>query len=126
MQKLLFVLMGIGVNFALQYYAHHFGKLPASSSLFLSTVWQTLKYVWSFALVNVFFTYGFQIGPDAFKSFLIAIILWTATAPIATVLLNTLVLKESLNWLTSFGLILIFLGSIAVIANQELLKLLQK
>lgn len=134
MQKLLFVLIAIAANFAIQWYAHTAGKLSDSGSLLgwhynsalVSATLQTLKYIWLFVLVNVAFTYAFKIGETSFNSFLVTMIIWVAAAPIATLLYNALILKEPVNWLHGVGILLVFIGSVSIAANQEILDLIKK
>lgn len=134
MQKLLFICLAMAVNFAIQWYAHGAGKIPTTGALlnwhydsaFVGSAIQTLKYAWFFILANMFFTYAFKIGESSFDTFLIAMIIWIASAPLATLLYNTIVLKNSVNWLHLTGIVLVVLGSICVAANQELLDVIKK
>jgi drug/metabolite transporter (DMT)-like permease len=134
MQKLLFVLIAVSVNFAMQWYAHGAGKLPDAgvllgwhyNSAIISSTIQTLKYIWFFVLANVAFTYAFKIGETSFDTFLITMILWIASAPVAALLYNIFVLKQPLNWLYGVGILLVFAGSVCVAANQEVLDLIKK
>jgi len=134
MQKLLFILIAVVVNFAVQYYVHSAGKISDSGSILgwhynsalIAATIQTLKYVWFFILVNIAFTYAFKIGESSFSSFLVTMVIWIAAAPVATLLYNVLILKEPLNWLHGVGILLVFMGSISIAANQQLIDLIKK
>lgn len=134
MQKLLFIVLAILVNFSVQWYAHHAGKLSDAGSLFgwhynstfLSSLLLTIKYVWFFILANALYTYAFKIGETHFETFIVAMILWIAAAPVATLLYNSFILKQPINWLHFVGILLVLTGSICVAANQEILKWMDK
>ena len=93
-------------------------------STFVSLLIVQIKFVWVLILINLIFGLGFQWGTEGYKNFMIVISLWIAAGPIAAVLFNTVVVKESIDLPMIVGIVLIAAGAILVVTHEDISKLL--
>jgi len=131
-QKLLVLSAFLTAQFIIAWYGYFMGKLSPEgqilgisySSPLTGIFLIQIKFIWVIILINVLFGLGFQWGNEAFKNFLIIIVIWIASAPIAAVIFNAIFLKAKIDLPIIFGIILITGGSILVVAHKEVAKLL--
>lgn len=131
MQKILFLVIGITAQLLFAWFSHKSGKLSDSGSVFgyhydsklISSTLITLKYFWLLLIGNMLFSYGAKTGIESFGSYMAFMLIWIALAPISTLIFNSFVNKESINYLHIIGIILIFCGSVIISANKEIFKL---
>ena len=68
----------------------------------------------------------FKLGMPAFKgNFLTLAVLWIGMGPIVALLFSTLILKEKVTVFGVVGLLLILVGGVMVVAQNEISKLLK-
>lgn len=88
-------------------------------STFTGLLLVQLQFIWIPIVINVLYGLGFQWGNNEFKSFLIIISLWIASAPIAALIFNAIFIKTKIDLPIILGIILITTGSILVVAHKE-------
>lgn len=131
--KILVPFLFVGAQFLITWYGNFTGKLPAKgtylgiayNSSFLRAIFTQFEYLWVLIIINILFTFGFKLGFGSYQNFLVLIFLWIASGPVAALLFNTLVAKESLNYILAIGVVLIFLGSFFVVGSKEILEFLK-
>lgn len=106
MQKLLVPLLAVIANLIFVW----FGKKGADAE----PVFHTVKYFWLLLIANIIFAYTAKIGVASFESFFTFNLVWIASAPVAALIFNWFVGKESVSLINLFGVVLIFAGSILV------------
>jgi len=123
----------LAAQLLITWYGHFMGK-AATKGIFLGMQYDStivsllivqLKFLWVPILINMLFGIGFQWGNDAYRNFLIVISLWIAMGPIAAVLYNTAIVKETLDWPIIIGLVLIICGAICVVAHKDIAAFLR-
>ena len=130
--KLLTPIAFLAAQFLITWYGHFMGKAPAKGillgmqydSAIISLLIVQLKFLWVPILINVLFGMGFQWGNETYRNFLIVISLWIAMGPIAAMLFNTAVVKESIDWPIILGLILVTCGAVCIVAHKDIAALL--
>ena len=60
-----------------------------------------------------------------FGSFFTFILIWVAAIPVAALIYNAVIVKEPVNMLHIFGILLIFAGSILILPTRKSLILLK-
>lgn len=132
-QKIFLFLLIFSANFIFVWYGNFTGKLPGKGaifsweydSIFVRAVVTQFQYVWVLIIANIIFTLFFKLGFEAFKNnFLSLAIIWLATGPLAALVFNTFVLKEKVNFVALIGVLFLITGSILVIAQKEIIKLI--
>ena len=133
LSKILVVLFAFIGNFLVQWYGNFTGKLASKGtylgfsydSLFVRAVITQFEYLWVLILINILFTWMFGIGFTTFKSFLPLAVIWLAMGPITALIFNSVVLKESINWVAIVGLVMVIIGGILVVAQKDIATFLK-
>lgn len=134
-QKLIVIALAFLGTAIVQWYGNFVSKLPSKGSYlgisYDSAIARALitqfEYLWVIILANFFFTLMFKLGIPAFKgNFLTLAAVWLAMGPIVAFLYSTLILKEKATVFAGIGLLLIIIGGILVVAQNEIAKLFQK
>lgn len=115
-------------NFIITAYGYFSGRLPVQGKLLgieyngaiSSSLATQIRFVWLLILINILYTLAFYWGLKYYNSYLVVGTLWITSVPIATLLFNTFVVKEQLNWIIATGLMLIAIGALLVVLNKEL------
>lgn len=126
--KILVPILFIIAQLIVAWYGDFTGKLATKSSflgfeydgLFWKATITHIKYFWVLLSINFFFTLAFHFGFEYYRNFLVIAILWIAAGPIAALIYNSIVLKETADLPLYIGVVLIFVGSIFVVAHKEI------
>lgn len=133
-QKLLIPVISLIANFIIVWYANFAGKLPSKGtylgftydSVFIRAVVTQFEYLWVLIIINALFTFMFSLGLESFKNnFLGLTIMWLAMGPIAALIFNNLVLKQSVTAVAVLGIFFVVVGVILVTAQKEIISLLK-
>lgn len=123
MQKLLVIALSLVANLALQGYAHYASKIQPGIT---NSFFYCIKWIWLFLIINTIYAYCAKSGTDEWGNFLVFIVIWIATGTLSAAIFHWGVDKQPVNWIQIAGLVLVFLGSVAVVGNKELMDLLKK
>jgi len=131
LDKILVPVLFLGAQFMIVWYADFTGKLAskgtylgiAYDSAFARALVTQFEYLWVLIIINMFFSLAFHIGFSSYKDYLIIAGIWMASAPIATLIYNTIFLKEKIDAILIVGIILVTLGALAVIAHKDIAKM---
>lgn len=133
--KLLVALLAFVGAMIIQWYGYFTGKLPhkgtylgfSYDSGIIRAVVTQFEYLWVLIIANIIFTLIYQLGFKAFNNnFLPLAITWLAMGPIAALVFNVFALKEKVTWVAVLGVLLLFAGSVLVIAQKEVLDFFKK
>lgn len=133
-QKLIVILFAFLGSSIVQWYGNFVSKMPSSgtylgisfNSPYIRALVTQFEYLWVIILANFFFTLMFKLGMPAFKgNFLTLATVWLAMGPIVAFLYSTLILKEKATVFAGIGLLLIIIGGILVVAQNEIAKLVK-
>lgn len=132
LEKILVPVIFIAAQFIIAWYGNFSGKFPikgvymglAYDSAFIRALITQFEYLWLLIIINLLFSFGFNLGFNSYKDFLIIAIVWIASGPIAALLFNTLVTKEKVDLPIIIGIILVTLGTISVMAHKEITKMI--
>jgi len=130
--KLLVMILALVGNFLVQWYGNFTGKLPSKGtylgihydSIFVRAIVTQFEYLWVLILVNILFTLVFGLGFATFKNYLSLAVIWIGMAPIAALVFNTFVLKESINYIAVIGIVLLVAGGLMIVAQKDILALI--
>ncbi len=125
--KLIVGLIAVGANIVFQY----FGYLASKSTDLTLLGWSpehplaqslviTLRWFWILLIANVLFSYAAKMGVSTFDSFLTYILIFAASVPIASLILNTFTEKTPLHWSHMAGVILVIAASILISEGPNL------
>lgn len=135
LQKFFVIGLALAATMIVQWYGNFSGKLPAKGSflgleydsIYLRAFFTQIEYVWVLIIINLLFTLTFNVGFAAFKNnFLAVITIYLAAGPLCSLLMSALILKEKVAWPALVGLLLVFVGSVLVVAQKEVASLLSK
>lgn len=133
-QKLIVIVLAFLGTGIIQWYGNFVSKLPSKgtylgltyNSPIIRALITQFEYLWVIILANFLFTLMFKLGMPAFKgNFLSLAIVWIGMGPIVAFLYSTLILKEKATVFAGIGLLLIIVGGILVVAQNEIVKLLK-
>lgn len=132
LEKIFVPILFVVAQFLIAWYGDFSGKLAAKgtylgmsyNSGFLRSIFTQFEYLWIIIIINVLFSFGFNLGFNSYKDFLIIAVIWMASGPIAALLYNSLILKEKLDVVVIGGILLVVFGAIAVVAHKEIAKIL--
>lgn len=123
MQKLLVIVLSLVANLGLQGYAHYASKIqPGIMSSFI----YCLKFIWLFLIINTIYAYAAKTGTEQWGNFLAFIVIWIGAGVLSAAIFHWGVDKQPVNWVQIAGLLMVFLGAITVLGNQEILDLIKK
>jgi drug/metabolite transporter (DMT)-like permease len=132
LEKILVPILFTGAQFIIVWYGDFTGKLADKGtylgihydSTFVRSLITQFEYLWVLIIINILFSLGFNMGYSGYKNFLVIAMIWMASAPIAALLYNTIILKEKISWVIIVGVLLVAMGAIAIVANKEITKLI--
>lgn len=131
--KILVGVLAFAGTLIIQWYGNFVGRMPskgnylglAYDSIIVRSIVTQLEYIWVLILVNFLFTLFFKLGLPAFKgNFLSLAVIWIGMGPFVALLFSSLYLKERVTIFAIIGLILIIIGGILVVAQNDVAKLL--
>ncbi len=133
-QKFIVIALAFLGTSIIQWYGNFTGKLSSKgeylgisyNSPIVRALVTQFEYLWVIILANFLFTLMFKLGMPAFKgNFLTLAVLWIGMGPIVALLFSTLILKEKVTVFGVVGLLLILVGGVMVVAQNEISKLLK-
>lgn len=132
--KILIMLIAFAGNFGVQWYGNFTGKLATKGtylgihydSIFVRAIVTQFEYLWVLILINILFTLVFGLGFATFKNYLSLAVIWIGMAPIAALVFNTFVLKQSVNYIAVIGVILLIAGGVMIVAQKDILALISR
>jgi drug/metabolite transporter (DMT)-like permease len=133
LQKLLTPLLFLSTQLLFTWYGAYTGKLPAKGSFFgipydsflMRSLVTQLQFVWLLILANMLFSIAFHMGFAGYRNFVVIAMIWIASGPVAALLFNLFVTKEPLDLPLTFGIVLIVLGGVLVVAHRDIASYLQ-
>lgn len=132
MKQLIVILLAIGTQTVFQYFAFVASKSNELALLGWSpshalpqSLVITLKWLWILIIANILFSYAAKVGFGTFDSFLTYILIFAAASPIASLILNALTDKVSINVMHLAGILLIIAGSALIVGNKEVMSFLK-
>ena len=130
LQKLLVPITFLGAQLLISWYGYHTGKMSIKgsflgmeyNSLFTSALITQIKFIWLIILVNLLFVLGFHWGANSYKSFVVIIMIWFGSGPIAALIFNAIVAKAPIDLALILGVILLTSGAVMIIAHQDIME----
>lgn len=131
--KIFVPILFLAAQFMVSWYGYFTGKLSTKGtylgfsydSVFVRAIIVQLEYIWVIIIINILFTLGFQFGFANYKNFLVLIILWIASGPIAALIFNAFFAKEKLDIALIAGIVFVTIGAVFVVAHKEITQLFQ-
>lgn len=132
-EKIIVPVVFLAAQLLISWYSYFAGKLPtkgmylgfAYDSVIIRSFITQLEYLWVLVLINFLFSIGFQLGFASIKNFLVIAVIWIATAPIAALIFNAIVVKEKLDWAILVGIVFVVLGAVLVVGHKEIVALVK-
>ncbi len=133
-QKILVPILFLISQFLVTGYGYYTGKLAAKGSLFgwaydsalIRAIITQFEFFWVLIIINILFSFGFNLGFQSYKNYLVIAMIWIASGPIASLIFNQIISKEKIDLAMIIGIILITTGAISVVAHKEIMDLFTK
>lgn len=131
--KFIIPLIALAANFLIAWYGNFAGRHPNHGtylgipydSIIVKSIIIQFQYLWILIIINFLFSVAFSYGFIAYKSFITLMFLWAASGPIAWLIYNAIVTKETINWIQIVGIILVTAGAFTILSHKELMTLLE-